>query len=89
MNEHVYFICVGEDGTEITITPKNYWDKNHCVSDEEEDENVNQFLENQGFERVCDSTYVSEDVSLEDIQKILENNDMFVLDTSFIDFLKD
>jgi hypothetical protein len=86
MKQHVYFVKEGEEGyTEITITPKDFWDTNKCVADFEE-EDVTEFFEDLGFFREGDSFFVGEDMTADEMKEFLAANETFIFDEEFIKF---
>jgi len=90
MEKHLYH--VGKDNEEgyvmITVTPKSYWLKNECVSDKETRRDIVDFLEENGFEEACDSTFVGEMLTIEQTNDLLELSDLFESNEEFTKFLK-
>jgi CRISPR/Cas system-associated endoribonuclease Cas2 len=87
MDKYLYYVVQGEEGyTEVTVTAKSYWKNNHYISDESTRENIVEFLEANGFEEVCDSTFEGE-LTVDDTKELLASSELFEQDDSFDSFL--
>jgi hypothetical protein len=86
MKKYVYYAEEIEGLTEVTVTPKEYWDDNGHVADYDEDEIID-FFENIGFDNISEATFVS-DLSVSEVNNILASHSMFVQDLAFNKFMK-
>jgi hypothetical protein len=87
--KYVYHVAKFYDSPEyttITVTPKNYWERERCVSDGTTDQVIIDFLEDNGFDEVGDSTFEGQP-SIEEATEMLESSDLFEYNQEFVDWL--
>jgi len=89
MEKYLYRVVKDEEEgyAMITVTANSYWLKNKCVSDEETRRDIVDFLEENGFDEVCDSTFVGNRLTIEQTNELLKSSDLFELNDDFISFL--